>query len=255
MANGGTLFLDEICEMEPSLQVKMLRFLQDGVVQRVGEDTPRSTDIRIVCATNRDPRAEVSAGRFREDLFYRLHVVPIELPPLRERDDDVLLIARHFLQRFGKEDGKRFSRLSADVEQLFLSYPWPGNVRQLQNVMRNIVVLHDGEAVELDMLPAELKGSADSPPFAEQGAGIASRRQNGAAPAPVLPTANGRGKIMPLDCVIRTTIENAITACNGSIPRAATALKISPSTLYRRIQGWQEDAAAAARDPHQAHSA
>jgi two-component system repressor protein LuxO len=246
MANGGTLFLDEICEMEPSLQVKMLRFLQDGVVQRVGEDTPRSTDIRIVCATNRDPRAEVSAGRFREDLFYRLHVVPIELPPLRERDDDVLLIARHFLQRFGKEDGKRFSRLSADVEQLFLSYPWPGNVRQLQNVMRNIVVLHDGEAVELDMLPAERRGSADGPPFAEQGAGIASRRQNGAAPAPVLPAANGRGKIMPLDCVIRTTIENAITACNGSIPRAATALKISPSTLYRRIQGWQEDAAAAA---------
>ena len=245
MANGGTLFLDEICEMEPSLQVKMLRFLQDGVVQRVGEDTPRSTDIRIVCATNRDPRAEVSAGQFREDLFYRLHVVPIELPPLRERDDDVLLIARHFLQRFGKEDGKRFSRLSADVEQLFLSYPWPGNVRQLQNVMRNIVVLHDGEVVELDMLPAELRGSADGPPFAEQGAGIASRRQNGAASAPVLPAANGRGKIMPLDCVIRTTIENAITACNGSIPRAATALKISPSTLYRRIQGWQEDAAAA----------
>ena len=134
----------------------------------------------------------------REDLFYRLHVVPIELPPLRERDDDVLLIARHFLQRFGKEDGKGFSRLSADVEQLLLSYPWPGNVRQLQNVMRNIVVLHDGEVVELDMLPPNSAEWRTACLSRRQGAGVASRRQNGAASAPVLPAANGRGKIMRL---------------------------------------------------------
>jgi len=112
-ASGGTLFLDEICEMDLGLQAKMLRFLQTGTVQRVGEDKPRPVDVRIVCATNRDPQAEVAAGRFREDLFYRLNVIPVDLPPLRERDHDVLLIARHFLRQFSVDGRQEVHRLLA----------------------------------------------------------------------------------------------------------------------------------------------
>ena len=218
-ANGGTLFLDEVCEMDISLQSKLLRFLQDRQVRRLGEDTPRPTDVRIVCATNREPNAEVAAGRFREDLLYRLHVVPVELPPLRERDDDALFIARSFLQRYAKEDGKQLYRFSREAEWAILAYRWPGNIRQLQNVIRSIVVLNDGPTVEASMLPPAIRTPA-------------------APAAAVRETA-----IRPLDIVIRETIEYAIARCGGSIPKAAAALTVSPSTLYRRIQSWGTEAA------------
>ena len=155
-ADGGTLFLDEVAEMDLGLQSKLLRFLQEKTVQRVGEDTLRRADARIVCATNRDPLAEVSAGRFREDLFYRLHVVPVEMPPLRDREGDVLLLAQHFLKVFSQEDGKSFKGFSPDAEAALLAYAWPGNIRQLQNVVRSVVVLNDAEAVTADMLPRSL---------------------------------------------------------------------------------------------------
>lgn len=241
-ANGGTLFLDEICEMDLALQAKMLRFLQTMTVQRVGEDQVRQVDIRIVCATNRDPQAEVAAGRFREDLFYRLHVVPIELPPLREREDDVLLIAREFLARFAKEDSKAFSGFSAEVEQVFRSYAWPGNVRQLQNVIRNIVVLSQGPVVDLADLPREVLPASP-----------AARAINGApVAAPIITTQPMPGSaavaepftqaplsIEPLEATIRRAIEAAIAQSGGSIPRAAAALDVAPSTLYRRLQAWE----------------
>ncbi|MFN4014737.1 MAG: sigma-54-dependent transcriptional regulator [Reyranella sp.] len=229
-ANGGTLFLDEICEMDLGLQAKMLRFLQTGTVQRVGEDKPRPVDVRIVCATNRDPQAEVAAGRFREDLFYRLNVIPVDLPPLRERDHDVLLIARHFLRQFSQEDDKRFTAFSPAVEAVLLSYGWPGNVRELQNTIRNIVVLNEGETVEIDMLPRAFQGAGGGAPVV------------GARPiAALLPEATM--PIEPLDAVVRRTIERAIAQCDGNIPKAAAALQVSPSTLYRRIQAWQADPA------------
>jgi two-component system repressor protein LuxO len=232
-ADGGTLFLDEVAEMDVALQSKLLRFLQEKTVQRVGEDRLRKADVRIVCATNRDPLAEVSAGRFREDLFYRLHVVPLELPPLRERDADVLLIARHFLDAFSREDGKSFTRFSQAVEAHLLAYPWPGNVRQLQNVIRSIVVLHDGEEVTPDMLPksigAQAFASAAPPPLAFA-----------VAAAEPLPTrTSAPAEVRPLEEVIRCTIEGAIEVCGGSIPKAAAALQVSPSTIYRRIEGWR----------------
>jgi two-component system repressor protein LuxO len=229
-ANGGTLFLDEICEMDLGLQAKMLRFLQTGTVQRVGEDKPRPVDVRIVCATNRDPQAEVAAGRFREDLFYRLNVIPVDLPPLRERDHDVLLIARHFLRQFSLEDGKKFTAFSPAVEAVLLGYDWPGNVRELQNTVRNIVVLNEGETVEMDMLPRAFQGAGGGVPMP----GVRSI-------AALLPEATM--PIEPLDAVVRRTIERAIAQCDGNIPKAAAALQVSPSTLYRRIQAWQADPA------------
>ncbi len=230
-ADGGTLFLDEVGEMDLALQTKLLRFLQEKTVQRVGDDVLKRADVRIVCATNRDPQAEVLAGRFREDLFYRLHVVPLELPPLRERDRDAVLLARNFLALFAQEDGKAFKGFSPDAEAVLLAYPWPGNVRQLQNVVRSIVVLNDGETVTLDMLPRMLWGSAGAP---------AAPRATPAPPVQAPPPIVG---IRPLEDVIKSTIEGAIEACGGSIPRAAAALQVSPSTIYRRIEAWRGDEA------------
>ncbi|MFN3890438.1 MAG: sigma-54-dependent transcriptional regulator [Beijerinckiaceae bacterium] len=235
LAHGGTLFLDEICEMDVGLQAKLLRFLQDRMVRRVGEDSPRPADVRIVCATNRDPFAEVAAGRFREDLLYRLHVVPVELPPLRERGDDVLLIAREFLERFAREDGKSLRVFTPEAEAALLSYHWPGNVRQLQNVIRSAVVLNDGEAITLDMLPANVR-RAQAAPAAAHSAPSAEHRE---CPGP----ARVDQQIRPLETVIRETIEQAIARCGGSIPKAAAALTVSPSTLYRRIQAWEAERA------------
>jgi two-component system repressor protein LuxO len=253
-ANGGTLFLDEVCEMDLSLQAKMLRFLQDKQVHRLGEDAPRSTDVRIVCATNRDPQSEVAAGRFREDLFYRLHVVPVELPPLRERDADALLIARSFLDKFAREDGRAFRGFTPEAELVLMSYGWPGNVRQLQNVVRSIVVLNEGEMVTPEMLPREVLarvGAARLPiaaPFAPQATHSLYNSPQAALDPPAqqfLEQPRPPRAITPLETVIRETIEHAIEQSGGSIPKAAAALEVSPSTLYRRIQAWQSGASAA----------
>ncbi|HYE51322.1 MAG TPA: sigma 54-interacting transcriptional regulator [Azospirillaceae bacterium] len=155
-ADGGTLFLDEIGEMDLSLQAKLLRFLQTGMVKKVGSEKTEPVDVRIVCATNRDPFAEVLAGRFREDLFYRLQVISIELPPLRDRGDDIILIARQFLARYSQEEKKPFKGFSPEAEEILRTYAWPGNVRQLLNVVRNVVVLNDGEVIQPFMLPPPL---------------------------------------------------------------------------------------------------
>lgn len=225
-ADGGTLFLDEIGEMQPSLQASMLRFLQSGQVQRIGEDRAHSVDVRIVCATNRDPKAEVAAGRFREDLFYRLHVIPIEMPSLREREDDPVLLARHFLARFANDDGKTFDGFTPEAEDVLLRYNWPGNIRELQNVVRNIVVLGQGPTITADALPAALRGTAERRQSESHSA------SNSQPPQPTTPLED----IKPLEDVIDQTIQAAIERCNGSIPRAAAALKVSASTIYRRLQ-------------------
>jgi len=226
-ADGGTLFLDEICEMDLNLQTKLLRFIQSSTVQPVGATRARSVDVRILCATNRDPQREVQEGRFREDLFYRLHVVPLHLPPLRERGDDVNMIAQDALARFSHEEGKQFRGLAENVQELFRTLEWRGNVRQLLNVLRNVVVLHDGPLVLREMLPADLVRRAQSGPAAGADAIMA---EDAALNALV-----GR----PLADLERTFIQATISACDGSIPRAARMLEISPSTLYRKREAWE----------------
>ena len=145
-AEEGKAFkkFDNAVEQVFDLQTKLLRFVQTGTFQKVGGSKTEKVDARFVCATNRDPLAEVEEGNFREDLYYRLHVIPIHLPPLRERDGDVIEIARHFLTEYAAEEGKAFKKFDNAVEQVFASYNWPGNIRQMQNVIRNVVVLHDG---------------------------------------------------------------------------------------------------------------
>ena len=227
-ADGGTLFLDEICEMAPALQTKLLRFLQTSTVVPVGATRPRKVNVRIICATNRDPLDAVRRGEFREDLYYRLFVVPLHMPPLRDRGEDVLEIAETALARFAREEGKPFDGLDAPVRALFRALPWPGNVRQVLNVIRNIVVLNEGGLVTLDMLPDTLDRQIDPAP------------PRGIAPLPAPSTLSLDDLIgRPLAEIERAVIEATLARHGGSVPRAARVLELSPSTLYRKIEGWK----------------
>lgn len=225
-ANGGTLFLDEIGEMDLRLQGKLLRFLQTGEFQRVGSSRSEKVDVRIVAATNRDPLFEVDAGRFREDLYYRLHVIPITMPALRERGEDIIEIALSFLLAFSAEEGRHFTGFSPEAGRMLLNYDWPGNVRQLQNVIRNIVVLNEGERVLPEMVPPPVGGRWARP--------NGFRKPNQPAPGSV-------SGIRPLAEVEREAIETAIALCEGNIPRAAVLLGVSPSTIYRKRMAWEGD--------------
>jgi len=227
-ADGGTLFLDEICEMAPALQTKLLRFLQTSTVVPVGATRPRKVNVRSICATNRDPLDAVRRGEFREDLYYRLFVVPLHMPPLRDRGEDVLEIAETALARFAREEGKPFDGLDGPVKALFRALPWPGNVRQVLNVIRNIVVLNEGGLVTLDMLPDTLDRQIDP------GAPTAI------APLPA-PSALSLDDLIgrPLAEIERAVIEATLARHGGSVPRAARVLELSPSTLYRKIEGWK----------------
>ncbi|GGE91464.1 sigma-54-dependent Fis family transcriptional regulator [Stappia taiwanensis] len=227
LADKGTLFLDEIGEMDIALQSKLLRFVQTGMIQRVGDTRQRPVDVRILCATNRDPHEEIARGRFREDLYYRLHVLPIRLPALRDRREDILPLAQTFLTRYAEQEGRKFTRLDPAAEESLLTYDWPGNVRQLENAMRQAVVLHDGELLRAQMLPGFLRGEGSA-----IGSPITSRDL---APVP----ARGRVReIEPLWAQEKRIIEQALAAFDGNIAKAAAALEISPSTIYRKRQSW-----------------
>jgi two-component system repressor protein LuxO len=254
LADGGTLFLDEICEMDLNLQAKLLRLIQTNSFQKVGGSKLQSADVRFVCATNRDPLHEVAEGRFREDLYYRLNVVPIELPPLRQRDADMLEIAQSLLLKFGTQLGKGFKGLSPAVQALFLEYDWPGNVRELQNVIENTVILNRGSEVVPAMLPEA---------FTRSMAGAQERMRRRAAPDAAEPPgaafdsglkqaalddAQGQEPIGDLDAIEplwlteKQAIQRAIRICHDNIPLAAARLGVSASTLYRKIKGWEQDA-------------
>lgn len=252
-ADGGTLFLDEICEMDINLQAKLLRFIQTETFQKVGGSALEQVDVRFVCATNRDPFAEVQNGNFREDLYYRLHVIPIDLPPLRERGDDMLEIARHFLTRYAQEEGKAFTGFTDAAEEIVLAFDWPGNVREMQNVMRQIVVLNDGELVDPDMLPPPLNMDSPAPetmrPSAPKTAATVDAAetpaadagsQTGPPPAGNQDMAHLAGKIRPMADIEREVIESAIEQCDGNIRKAAALLGISAPTIYRKKAVWDE---------------
>lgn len=156
VAQRGTLFLDEVGEMAPWTQVKLLRTLQDKKIRRVGGTEEAAIDVRIIAATNQDLKKKISEGKFREDLFYRLNVISFEMPPLRERKEDVPLFVNHFLKKYSMEIGKSMKRIAPDVMKLFESYPWPGNIRELENVIERTVAIEDRETITLDSLPDEL---------------------------------------------------------------------------------------------------
>lgn len=250
-AHGGTLFLDELCEMDLEMQKKLLRFLQTGTFTPLGGSREVKVDVRIICATNREPLVEVEEGRFREDLYYRVHVVPVDMPPLRERGNDIVTLANHFLKLYAKEDGKQFRAINRDAETLLKRYRWPGNVRQLQNIIRNIVVLNDDTKLTVDHLPEQVRQStaakndrtAPSPtphsveaPPAEP---IIDEVESTYTPSQV--ADNPPTHIRPMWQIEREAIQQAIDYCDGNVLNAAVLLELSPSTVYRKKQAWEAE--------------
>jgi len=230
-ADGGTLFLDEIGELPIDLQSKLLRFIQTQKLQPVGSDELLQVDVRFICATNRNPKEAVAAGLLREDLYYRLNVIPIQLPPLRERGHDVILLARKFLRDFSAEENKQFQRFAPAVEAVLHAYRWPGNIRELSNIIRKIVVLHDGEIVTPHMLPSELLEAEK----------ITQGGHTSTTVATPQPKKNPTYSLQPLWRSEQQVIEFTIEQCQGNIRAAAQILEVSPSTIYRKMERWQQE--------------
>ena len=221
-AKGGTLFLDGVCEMDGEMQKNLLRFLLEEK-NRHEYEAGSDSSIRLICATHRDPLQEVTSGRFRDDLFYRLFIIPIQMPPLRHRGDDIIDIAQYLLLGYAAEEGKAFKGITSDAEQILRSYVWPGNIRQLQNTIRNAVIMHDGVALTakmLSLLPLPGQESLRSAPVWQK------------------PASDVAASVQPLQLVERTAIERAIRVCDGNIQLAAELLQVSPSTLYRKKSIW-----------------
>ncbi len=222
LARGGTLFLDEITEMQSSTQVKLLRVLQEGEYERVGGTDTHQTDVRVVAATNRDIEAEVAAGRFREDLFYRLNVIRLSLPPLRERYEDIALLAQHFLVRFTRKNDKELRGFTTEALDALGSWRWPGNVRELENAVERAVVLCRSELVDVDDLPAAVRGGR-----------------------------GGRHRVCfevgtPLKQVERQMIEQTLRYTGGDKGLAASLMGITARTIYRREAEWAQQSTTAA---------
>ncbi|MFH1874226.1 MAG: sigma-54 dependent transcriptional regulator [Pseudomonadota bacterium] len=220
-ASGGTIFLDEISEMSPNLQVKLLRFLQERNFTRVGSSEPINVDVRIVAATNRDLAKCVKEGVFREDLYYRLNVVPISIPSLRDRREDIPLLAKYFLQKLSAKNERIFLDFAPQAMEALISYDWPGNVRELENTIERVVVLNNDSKVKLSHLPLVIRENSESK--------LEDRPK-------VEPTFVEQQKIVPLELVERYAIEAALRKCYGNVAEASNKLKIGQATLYRKIK-------------------
>jgi transcriptional regulator with PAS, ATPase and Fis domain len=213
LADGGTLFLDEIGEISQALQVKLLRFLQEHEFERVGGTQTIHVDVRVIAATNRNLVEEVAAGRFREDLFYRLNVVNIETPPLRERRSDIPAIAKFFLDRYSKDNGKQVESITPQALELLVSYDWPGNVRELENAIERAVVLANGSELEARHLPPNV-------------------RPVGTTGVPPIPGST-------MSELERYAILETLKAAGGSTSKAADMLGISARTIQYRLHEYQ----------------
>jgi NtrC-family two-component system response regulator AlgB len=213
-AHGGTLFLDEISEISPGLQAKLLRFLEEKQFERLGENRTRRADVRVLAATNRDLQEEVRAGRFREDLFFRLNVMQILLPPLRERREDIPLLARRFLDFFARQLRRIAPELSPAALQALLAYSWPGNIRELRNVLERAVILWPSRVIEPEALPVQM--------------------------APRMPSLAVLGGNHSLEQIEREHILRVL-ARTATIEEAAQVLGIDPSTLWRKRKKYEEE--------------
>ena len=214
-ASGGTLFLDELGDMSPAMQAKILRVLQEEEIERLGGDRAVPVDVRVVAATNHDLMTEVAAGRFREDLYYRLAVVTVRLPPLRERGGDVELLARHYLDHFARKHGRAVHELDDDAVELLRAFPWPGNVRQLRNVMERALLMAEGPVLLPDHLPEEVR-------LGPLRAGATQR--------------GGEGVLLPLREVEQLHIRRALALARGNLGATADLLGIHRNTLRQKLR-------------------
>ena len=217
LARGGTLFLDEVTEMKPAMQIRLLRVLQDGEYERVGGTETLIADVRVIAASNRDIEEEVSEGRFRQDLFYRLNVIRLTLPHLRERPEDVPLLAQHFLVRYSHKNDKTFNGFAPEALDALAGYAWPGNVRELENAIERAVVLSRDDRI----------GLGDLPPQVREGRGARKQLQFEVG--------------TPLKDIERLMIEETLRMCNGDKSIAASLMGITARTIYRREAEWKEE--------------
>lgn len=219
-ANGGTLFLDEICEMNYDVQAKLLRFLQDHVVQRVGAKSAQVVDVRVVAATNRDPKEQIQNNKLRKDFYYRLSVVSIDLAPLKRRPGDIALLVRYFLDLAAAEYGKNMSSISPEAMSVLEAYDWPGNVRQLEHLIGEIIITNNSTELTTEMLPPELTKAASR---------VSSHinAKTGVEPDEAIPSI----REMEHRLILR-----ALELTSGSVPGAAEHLGLSEATLYRKIK-------------------
>jgi DNA-binding NtrC family response regulator len=241
-ADGGTLFLDEVGELPLPAQVKLLRALQQSEIEPVGGRRSVKVDVRIVSATNRDLIADVKAGRFREDLFYRLHVFPVAVPPLRARKEDIAELARHFIARFSAEEGKRVTGIEGEALALLNAHNWPGNVRQLENTIFRAVVLAEGETLGINEFP-QLTAQSSAGMQDTQAAFVNSAALAPMADPPLTTAAlslallTPQGEVRPLDELESDVIRFAISHYRGQMSEVARRLQIGRSTLYRKLEG------------------
>jgi len=216
-ADGGTIFLDEIGELPKELQVKLLRVLQEGELRKVGDSKSRKIDVRVIAATARDLSGEIKKGNFRDDLFYRLNVVPITIPPLRERQGDIPLLVNHFTVIYAKKFGRPIKGVDDEAMKYLISYPWPGNVRELENVIERAVILEDGDVIKADSLPF-LKETQDSRLKTQDYADLSIKRAE--------------------ETIEKELIKKALEMTNGNKTKAAELLEISHRALLYKIKGY-----------------
>ncbi|MCL2716272.1 MAG: sigma-54 dependent transcriptional regulator [Alphaproteobacteria bacterium] len=248
-ADGGTLFLDEVGELPLATQVKVLRALQEGAIEAVGGRKPVKVDVRIISATNRNLIERVRQGHFREDLFYRLHVLPLTIPPLRQRSEDIPHLLRHFLSRFAAEEGRALTGISGEAVAQLSRLDWPGNIRQLENAVYRAVVMSDGDQLTLDDFP--LAGMHPQPPASTRAAPLVLDPAPSLAPPAVIPDneipiaplpgigtfsmLTSGGHVRPLSEMEHEVIRFAISHYRGQMSEVARRLKIGRSTLYRKL--------------------
>jgi DNA-binding NtrC family response regulator len=222
LADGGTLFLDEVAEMSLATQAKLLRFLQEKCLERVGDTQKIQVDTRVICATNKDLKALIEKGTFREDLYYRLAVFPIEVPSLRDRAEDIPLLCSHFLKKYQEDIGKEIQSISDEAMQVLQEYSWPGNIRQLENTLYQAMIVTSYDTIDADCLPEDV---FNSPPPTNE--------------TEIEEPANT--SITPYHEVVKQTLKQALDHTDGHIPNAAKVLGISRSTFYRMLKKYQLD--------------
>lgn len=227
-ATDGTLFLDEVCSLSFASQSTLLRLIQHGTYRPVGATAEVAADVRIIASTNRDPLAEMREGRLREDLYYRLHVVPLRMPAMRERSEDILMLASGFLDRFAQEEGRDPHQLTDSAAQALRGYSWPGNVRQLENTMRQLLLTSASTEIDASAIHQVISVTE-----------IAADNERVARLSRASGDSTDSLSIQPLWMSEKRAIEEAIAACDGSINRAAQYLEVAPSTIYRKLQSWK----------------
>jgi len=214
-ANGGSLFLDEVGETAPSTQVKLLRFLQDGEIRRVGDNEAINVDVRLIAATNQNLEKAIEEGRFREDLYYRLNVIPIDIPPLRKRRDDIPLLVNHFLQKFVAKTNKKVTSVSQEAMAILTTWNWPGNVRELENVIERAVILTNKSMIMLEDLPLSIHGSYSKIPESEDDIGEKTLEQ------------------LEKHFILKT-----LEKYNWNQKKVSEILNISTTTLWRKLKAY-----------------